>query len=164
MKWIVLIAVFAASVFVGFVFSLKYKRRAEFFKSLILLAQKLDIGINFSRERLHNLIDGLDENIKKGLLGLDKNFLSYLDGSGELTKEVLFKGVSLLKDNEKEVVFMFFKMLGRSDVESQSKEIKNFEGRFEEFSTAASVENKKFGSLSIKMGVIIGLICVIILW
>lgn len=164
MKWALLIFMFVFCVMIGFVFSLKYKRRANFFKALIILTQKLDIGINFSRERLHNLIDGLDEQVKKHLGGIANNYLSYLNGTGELTQEILYKNINILKDEEKDVVFMFFKMLGRSDVESQSKEIKNFQSRFEQLSKQANEDNKKYGGLSLKMGVIVGLLSIIILW
>ncbi len=164
MKWILIAIVFIACIIIGYVFSLKYKRRANFFKALILLSQKLDIGINFSRERLQNLFAGLDEGIKKDLNNLTENYISYLQENSDLTSEKLFKGINLLKDNEKEIVLMFFKMLGRSDVESQSKEIKNFEIRFNEFSSKANEENKKYGGLSLKMGLIIGLMSTVILW
>lgn len=164
MKWLLIAIVFIVCVVIGFIFSLKYRRRANFFKALILLSQKLDIGINFSRERLQNLFKDLDQEIKKDLLNLQDNFVLYLQEGGELTSEKLFKGINILKDNEKDVILMFFKMLGRSDVESQSKEIKNFELRFGELSTKANEENKKYGSLSIKMGLILGLMSAVILW
>lgn len=163
MKIILMILVFCVCVALGFVFSLKYKRRSNFFKAMITLAQKLDIGINFSRERLHSIISGLDDGVKKNLLGIDKNYLEYLDGT-QSELDGLFKSINILKEQEKEVVLMFFKMLGRSDVDSQSREIKNFLSRFEDLSNAANEENKKYGGLSLKMGVIVGLIAVIILW
>ncbi len=164
MKWVLIALVFGLCVVLGYVFSIKYKKRANFFKALILLSQKLDIGINFSRERLQKLFKDLDDNIKKDLLNLPNNFISYLEEGGELDNNKLFKNINILKDQEKEVVLMFFKMLGRSDVESQSKEIKNFEARFLDFSTKANEENKKYGSLSLKMGIVIGLMSAVVLW
>lgn len=164
MKWILIAVIFGVCVFIGFMFSLKYKRRANFFKSLVLLAQKLDVGINFSRERLRSLFDGLDENLKKDLIGIGGNYTTYLDGNGELSQAELFKGINILKEQEKEVVFMFFKMLGRTDVDSQSKEIKNFENRFQDMATSAIIDNKKYGGLSVKMGLIMGLLSAVVLW
>ena len=164
MKYFLIILLFAICVFLGFLFSLKFKRRAKFFKSLILLSQKLDVGINFSRERLQNLFTELEEATKKDLAGLHENYIEYLKGEQDLSSTVLFKNISFLKDGEKDIVFMFFKMLGRTDVESQTKEIKNFQIRFEELSNSATIDNKKYGSLSLKMGVILGLISVVILW
>lgn len=164
MKWLLIAVVFIVCVIIGFLFSLKYKKRSNFFKALILLSQKLDIGINFSRERLQNLFGSLDEGIKKDLNNLTDNYISYLQKNGELNSDKLFQGINFLKDYEREIILMFFKMLGRSDVESQSKEIKNFELRFNELACKASEENKKYGGLSLKMGLIIGLMAAVVLW
>ena len=67
-----------------------------------------------------------------------------------------------MKDNEKDLIFTFFKSLGRSDVDSKSKEIKNFQMRFDELVSTTTQENKKYGALSIKLGLIVGLIVVVI--
>ena len=113
---------------------------------------------------MRSLFDGLDENLKKDLIGIGGNYTTYLDGNGELSQAELFKGINILKEQEKEVVFMFFKMLGRTDVDSQSKEIKNFENRFQYMATSAIMDNKKYGGLSVKMGLIMGLLSAVVLW
>ncbi len=163
MKWVLLAVLFAVCVAIGYVFSMKYKRRVQFYSALILFAQKLDVEINYSRERLKKLIENMDEKTKKNLFGLDKNFLNYLSGSEQLTQEALFKNCPVLKPDEKQMVFLFFKSLGRSDVSGQSKEIGNFLKRFDENLTKCAAENKKYGSLSFKLGIIAGLFVVVIL-
>lgn len=163
MKWILMAIVFTCCVVVGYIFSIKYKKRMLFFSSLVMFAQKLDVEINYSRERLKILIEGIDEKGKKNLLGIDKNFLAYLAGSEELSQEVLFKNISILKNDEKEVVYLFFKSLGRSDVIGQSKEIQSYIKRFEDSSTSAIAENKKYGSLCFKLGIVAGLLAIILL-
>ncbi len=162
MNWIIL-AIFAfCCIAIGYIFSLKYKKRADFFKTLVMLCQKFDVEINYSRERLKNLFLSFDEKTKKHLHGLDKNFLSYLDNATTLDEANLFKNINFLKQNEKDLILLFFKSLGRSDLASQSTELKNFEKRFEEFSTLAGNENKKYGSLSIKLGIVAGLVVVVL--
>ena len=126
MKFVLLSLLFITCVFVGYMFSLKYKKRQRFFSSLIMLAEKLDVEINYSRERLKKLILEFGTNNKNYLLGIDKNFINYLDGDGELTADLLFRNISILKSSEKDMIYIFFKCLGRSDVENQSKEIKNY--------------------------------------
>ena len=121
MKWVIIAILFGICVAIGYLFSMKYKKRVQFYTALIMFAQKLDVEINFSRERLKKLIEGMDEKTKRNLFGLDKNFLNYLSGSEELTQEALFKNCPVLKPEEKEMVFLFFKSLGRSDVLGQSK-------------------------------------------
>ena len=130
MKYVFLIVIACLCIFVGYIFSKKYKIRANFFQSLLYLCQKFDIEINFSRERLKNIFLNLDEKNKNSLKGIDKNYIAFIDKEVPLDKENLFKNINFLKDNEKDMIFTFFKSLGRSDVESQSKEIKNFQVKF----------------------------------
>lgn len=163
MKYVLLGIMFGVCVFIGYLFSLKYKRRQKFFSTLIMLAEKLDVEINYSRERLKKLISEFDESHKKNLLSVEQNFIDYLDGKCELTSENLFKNVTILKASEKDFLFIFFKNLGRSDVENQTKEIKNYIKRFEEMSKTSDVENKKYGSLSLKLGIVAGLFLIVIL-
>lgn len=163
MKWILMIVLFCVCVGVGFLTSTKYKRKLAFFTSLIMLAQKLDVEINFSRERLKKLIENFDQKAKGSLFGIDKNFLDYLENGRDLTSEKLFGKNNLIKIEDKEVVTMFFRSLGRSDVENQTKEIKNAISRFEILQQNASAENKKYGSLGTKLGIIAGLAIAILL-
>ncbi len=162
MKIFVLIFLLCVSLFIGYVFSKKYKIRANFFQALVFLCQKFDVEINFSRERVKNIFSNLDEKEKNKLHCLDTNYLSFIDKESPLDKEVLFNNINFLKEDEKDLIFMFFKGLGRSDVDSQSKEIKNFQSRFEIISSNAVNENKKYGALSIKLGLIAGLFILIV--
>ncbi len=162
MKFILLGALMFICIFIGYIISLKYSRRAKFFKTIVMLCQKLNVEINFSRERLKALFLSFDEKTQKQLASLDKNYIEYLENNSQLTEENLFKGITFLKQNEKDLLLLFFKSLGRSDLASQSQELSNYEKRFTEFSELSSSENKKFGSLSIKLGIIAGLVVVVL--
>ena len=164
MKFAFIILMFLFCVFVGYVLSLKYTKRKKFFSSLITVADKLCMEINFSRERLRVLFENLDENLKKHLLGIDEQFVKYLDRECELVESEIFKKADCLKADEKEAILMFFKMLGRSDVENQTKEISSYVNRFDEFKKVCDEEHKKYGSLSIKLGVVAGLFVAVILF
>ena len=162
MKLLLLSLIAIIAIYIGYLFSKQYKTRANFFQAMVLLCQKFDVEINFSRERLKNIFNSLDEKHKKKLHGIDNNFISFIDKEMTLEKENLFKNIKFLKEDEKDIIFMFFKSLGRSDVDSQSKEIKNFQSRFEGLSSSAAAENKKYGSLSIKLGIIAGLVIIVL--
>ena len=84
MKWIIMGVLFCVCAGVGYLFSMKFKKRVQFYSALIMLAQKLDVEINFSRERLKKLIESVDDKTRKNLFEVDKNFISYLDSEGEL--------------------------------------------------------------------------------
>ena len=162
-KWLIIAIMFAFCVAGGYLFSMKYKRREQFYHALIMFAQKLDLEINYSREQLKSLILSMDDKTKKNLFSLDKNFLAYLDGKEELSQDKLFSGCKILKNEEKETIFLFFKSLGRSDALGQSKDIQNFIKRFDESLNACSADNKKYGSLCFKLGIIAGLFMVVVL-
>ena len=162
MKIMILICTFVICVFIGYRFSRKYKVRLNFFSALVSLCQKFDVEINFSRTKVKNIFLSIDEKTRQKLCGLDENYILYLDGQEELSYETLYKKISFLKDCEKDIIFPFFQLLGRSDVESQSKEIKNYQSKFEEFYKSVEIENKKYGVLSLKLGFISGLFLVVL--
>ena len=165
MKYILIVVVFVLCCAVGFISSTKYLRRKKFFSSLIALADKLSLEINFSRERLKVLLENFDAGARKNLLGVDENFIAYLDKKIELTTEEIFKKCDCLKTEEKETVLLFLKNLGRSDVENQTKEIQSFISRFSEIKVKCDEEQKKYGNLAIKLGIVAGLFfAIIILW
>lgn len=164
MKIVLILVVFMLCVGVGVFYSTKYQKRKKFFDALICFANKLSLEINFSRDRLKSLIENFDENHKKNLLKVCDKYLNYLDKKGELSKEELLKDASILKAEEKELVFMFFKSLGRSDVENQTKELQNYSSRFAEVKSVCDAEQKKYGSLSVKLGIVAGLFWVVIMF
>ncbi len=163
MRYVLIVFVFCICCFVGYIFSIKYTKRKRFFNSIILLADKLSLEINFSRERLKVLLENFDATNKKYLLGIDERFIDYLDKKCDLTLEEVFKKADCLKAEEKDFVLLFLKTLGRSDVENQTKEIQSFISRFNEMKTQCDNDQKKYGSLSIKLGIIVGLFAVIIM-
>lgn len=163
MKYVLIVLLFLACVGVGYIFSVKYRKRKNFFAAIIALADKLSLEINFSRERLKNLLESFDKETAKHLLGVDEKFVEYLDKKSELVDAEIFKKADCLKSDEKNLILLFLKTLGRSDVENQTKEISNFKAQFGEIKKKCDEEQKKYGTLSIKLGVVAGLFCAIIL-
>ena len=162
MKYIFLLFIFLVSVGFGYFYSRKYRIRVNFFRSLVMLCQKFDVEINFSRARVRNILLSIDEKTKNKLCRIDNNYLLYLEGQNALTREELFNGINFLKENEKDIIYPFFNLLGKTDVDSQSKEIKNYQSRFESFYEIAEADNKKYGVLSFKLGIITGLFLIVI--
>lgn len=162
MKFIFIICIFSICLLVGFLFYSKYNKRKKFYTSLIMLAEKLSVEINFSRERLKILVENFDAGVRKNLLGVDEGFISYLEKKDELSLQV-FSKANCLKQDEKEFILLFLKTLGRSDVENQTKEISAYISRFDEKKEETTKEFKKYGSLSLKLSVVAGLFFTILL-
>ena len=160
---ILLIVIFSSICFAfGAKFYFKYKRRKNFFDALIFLCHKFDVEINFSREKVINIISSLEEKVKQNLYGLDKNFISSIENKESLEKDKLLKNLTFLSEEEGNSIFLFFKSLGRSDMENQLKEINNFENKFSQFCIASSQEFKKYGKLSIKLAIVACLMVVVL--
>lgn len=164
MKYVLIVVVFCICTYVGYLFSVKYTKRKKFFSALISFADKLSLEINFSRERLKVLVENFDEKQRKDLLGVDVAFLDFLEKKSELSSEVMFKKAEVLKTDEKDAILLFFKTLGRSDVENQTKEINTFVSKFSQMKAICEEEQKKYGSLSLKLGVVAGLFCAVIMF
>ena len=163
MRYVLIVVLFCVCVFVGYYYFSKFDKRKKFFSAIIMLAEKLSVEINFSRERLKVLIENFDSVTKKNLLGIDEGFISYLDKKTELNEKEIFKKATCLKQDEKDFVLLFLKTLGRSDVENQTKEIQNFVKRFTDIKGICDVEHKKYGTLSLKLSIIAGLFFAILL-
>ena len=163
MKYFFIGLVFCLCVFVGYIISRKYVKRKRFFEGLIAFADKLSLDINFSRERLKVLIENFDINSRKNLLGIDTAFLDFLDKKCELSNENVFKKADVLKAEEQDLILLFLKALGRSDVENQTKEISGFVSRFVVMKKSCDEEQKKYGTLSLKLGIVAGLFLAIIM-
>lgn len=146
----------------GAKFYFKYKRRKNFFDALIFLCHKFDVEINFSREKVVNIISSLEEKVKLNLYGLDKNFITTIENKENLEKDKLLKNLNFLSEEEGNSIFLFFKSLGRSDMENQLKEINNFENKFSQFCTASSKDFQKYGKLSIKLAIVACLMVVVL--
>ena len=158
MKFLFIIFFVCICLYVGYFTSKKYRQRYQFFNAITLLCHKFDVEINFSRERVKNIFMSLDEKLKGQLNSIDKNYIDYLSNHSMFDKDLLFKNISFLKENEKDLIFMFFKTLGRSDLDSQSKEIKTYAARFEDLCKTSQQENKKYGAFSIKLSIIASLL------
>lgn len=104
------------------------------------------------------------ENVSsKELSALCNDFYNALVERNKISFDDISK-VKILKKDEKDMVYKIFSSLGRYDAYSQSKEISNYKNKVNEFYLVADEECKKYASLFIKLGVIIGvLVCLLII-
>ena len=69
-----------------------------------------------------------------------------------------------MKKDEKEFVFKIFSNIGRLDATSQIEEIKSYTSKITEYYNLAFCDCQKYGSLFIKLGIIVGLlVCLLII-
>lgn len=164
MKFILVGVVLVGMGYIGFGFARFYRRRKRFFADLILFCEKLCVDISFSKETLKTIVSSNLTNFSKDFKNVLERYLDFLSlKSSEVTPNLLFKGSTLLSKEEQENIALFFKSLGRLDVSCQVTDINNFKNKFLNFQSNADEENKKFGSLSLKLMLLFGALVVIIL-
>lgn len=164
MKFVLVGIVLLGMGYIGYGLSKFYKRRKRFFEDLTLFCEKLCVDISFSSESLKTIINQNYECFSKDFKIVLNGYLTFLETNGSvLENETLFKKLNVVKDEEKEPILLFLKNLGRLDACNQVAEINNFKLKFLDLKKGAEEENKKFGSLSLKLLVLLGILVVIIL-
>ena len=110
-----------------------YIERKKFFSELELFMSNLSSHINFGREKIIDIVS--DYNQQNKCVFMDKlcnNYIDILKEKNNVDQE-LFKGVTILKKDEMQVLQNFFSSLGKFDIYSQTKEINSYAVKFGEY-------------------------------
>lgn len=161
MKFVLIIVLVALCTYVGYGFSKFYVNRYDFFKEFVLFLNKVNLSINFSKDKLKNIL-GEYKTPSKELTFILKNFLVCLEQKN-LSEKQLFAGCKLLKSEEKSTLLAFFNSLGRFDLAGQTKHIESFAKDFELRQKHAEQEKNKYSPLFTKLGLIIGVLISLIM-
>ncbi len=164
MKIILILIVVISMTYIGFGILQYYIKRKKIFEDIILLCEKLCVEISFSKNTLSSIISSNVNLFSKDFKNIISTYLNYLKNNNEvLTKDFLFKKNTLLNDDEKELILNFFYNLGRLDASNQISQINDYKNKFIELKQKTNEENSKFGSLSLKLLILMGLLIGIIL-
>ena len=160
---LILIIIFCFGL-LGYKLSSFYINRKKFFSSLHQLLSSLELDVAFSQDKLKNLINKNIESISSNdLKNICRNYCEFLDRKEKIDKN-FFDNVKILKKDEKELLYSIFSSLGRFDAYSQSREIKTYIIKINEYYANANDECKKYAGLFVKLGIIIGiLVCLLII-
>ncbi|MGI5841706.1 MAG: stage III sporulation protein AB [Christensenellales bacterium] len=161
MKLVMILVLVVACTYVGRGFSNHYVLRHSFFNELLMFFNKLNLDINFSREKLKPIIASYTSQSKELSIIL-KNFLEAIEEK-KVDENKLFSGTRLLTQDEKNTLLAFFSSLGRFDLLGQTNQINNFVKQFETTIKQTSADKEKYGTLFTKLGLIIGVVISLIL-
>lgn len=154
MKIILILVLVCLCSYVGFGFGKYYKKRKVFFQEFVLLLESLNLDISFSREKIHVILT--QKNFKSSSLNkLIENYVNLLQKEGFDEKE-LFENVKILKEDEMNLIYNFFKMLGRFNVDLQTKQIQEHKQKILIVSKQCDEEEKKYSPLFLKLGIMFG--------
>ena len=163
-KIILLLLIVVCFGYIGYGFSRYYTRRVKFFTNCIWLCEKLEVEINFSKKKLNEIINSQIKNCSKDMqrcLIIYGDFLK--DKENLFADKVSCELANLLTEDELSLFLLFLNSLGKFDIFNQVKEINNFNLKFKTYEKEAQKDNKSFGTLFIKLGIIIGLLLAILL-
>lgn len=161
MKYIIILIVAILFGYVGYGFSMYYKNRAKFFKSLELLFENLKTEIRFSQAKLIEVLKSYNTNSKEVKIVIN-NFINCLEYDLEMNQEHLFKNIKILNDDEKNILLIFFKSLGKFDTYNQTNQLENQKNEIASLHKTAEEESKKYTPLYMKLGIILALVVALI--
>lgn len=122
-KFIGAIFVFGACVYIGFMKSIRMRRRERWLLNMRAFLNMLDIQIQFSSDRLERCIKTADKHTDLG------GFLSYIaehisvDGIQKAWVDSVRLNTAYLEESDKEVLYGLGAWLGMTDRENQYKNI-----------------------------------------
>lgn len=146
-KGFCLFAIFLGFSYFGIAIGRSYGKKEKFFSEVLMFLNILSNNIKFNKNKLNKIIA---ENID----GLKTEFKGVLGGSRE--------DISFLTKYENEKLFEFLNSIGNFDVDGEINNIESYKQIFNNFHSESLQNNKKYGALYSKLGIMLGLVVVII--
>ena len=154
MKIFLGILVIIFSTFIGYILSKKYTKLKSFYCNFDNFNKMLKTEIAFSQKTLKEIIDE-KYSINNDFLN---NFKLYLEN-----KENFCLNINYLSSDEKAFLLEYFENIGKTEKGSQLEFLKKAEERLSTFYKNAIELDKKYKTLYIKLGFLIGLIIFILI-
>ena len=164
LKWIILLVILIISIYIGILKSRSYENRVielnKFQNALVMFKSKIE----FTYEPLKNIF----EDISNVIYGDDCNIFSYTiqndNNINESWKKAVDKINSNFSKNDKEIIKMMGKLLGKTDIKGQVSEIELTKELIQKQIEQAELEKNKNVKLYKTMGIVLGLgICIILI-
>ena len=164
MKLILLLSVFAAFAAVGYRIYLGYRKRKQFFESLLAFCQNLTVEINFSKNTVRLIIDTYIDGYCPHFATVLRGYSQLIDAKTDITRPqidaLMWNG---LKTPEKTAIADFFHELGRHSVDEECQKIETKRTQFAAFYENASNALKREASIYLKICILLGIAAVILL-
>lgn len=164
-KYFILFLILVSSTLIGKFFSNKYIYRLEELEDVKNSLNILKTKIKFTYEPIPEVFGEIAENVNSNisrLFLLAKQNMEKMS-AGKAFEEAVDNFTCNLKSEDKKVIKMLSKLLGRTDVEGQISQIEITEEFLENQIKEAEEEKKKNERLYTRLGTVIGLTIVIIL-
>lgn len=152
--------------YVGYGLGQYYIMRHQFIGALITFLQVLKVDISYLKDDLIKVIETHKKNCPTSLQTVLKSYLKTLTEQETITVESLKNNIKTpyLEEPEYGTLLQFFESLGKSDVTSQLELLDQFLAFFHRYYKNAETQKKKYAGLFSKLGVLLGIFLMVILW
>lgn len=147
------IVLLAVCVVIGFFYFRKYTVRKKEFEFLKTFNSRVKSEVAFSKSSLVSLVKKIDD--ERAVANYVREFF--------LRKNDRLEGLGVLKKEEKEFLSDYVKKLGQGDVSAQKDFLSEAGVVIDGYLSECVRQEKQYGSLSLKLGFLFGLIILIIL-
>lgn len=141
--------------FIAYKILVYYRSRHYFFENCCDFCANLQTQISYLKKDIVGVISEKNNyctNFNK-VLNAYKKALENLSTFNENLKKDIDK-LAILKQDEKDKIFSFLTILGKSSEQEQITQIANFQQQFMQKKEETKNENVKYGGLSIKLGLL----------
>ena len=161
-KFLLGIAIVAFTSYCGFVLAKKYRKRKLFFAQFKEFNERFLSEVSYYRRPLGEFAS---KYAYKGEFQIFlQNFFSEIEELSQSNeREIPFDDCEFLKEEDKNLIEDYFKMLGKGDSASQKTYFSAEKERIVKFSADAENEYKKYGDLYVKLGFLCGLLILILI-
>lgn len=154
MKTIIMAVIPLLTALLGYLLSVRYGEKRDFWERFSFWHKKIKSEIVFSQNSLPEIFNKNDTSSKDDLfLSVAKDYL--------INNKVGVK-LNFLGKEEKEFIDKYFSNLGKTDKNSQLNLLNSLETELDKFVSDSDNKNKKYRPLYVKMGFLIGLIIFIL--
>ncbi len=161
-KFFVGLAVIAFTSFCGYLFAGKYKKRRIFFTQLQEFNERFLAEVSYYRRPIKTFIAQFA--YKAEFAELLKEVFTRLETHLQLDEGMLSgETFSFLKNEEKQIVYNYFMMLGRGDSTAQKGYFSAMKDKLSMLQKDGVTQYKRYADLYIKLGFLFGLLILILI-
>lgn len=154
MKLYFILLICVAVFYIGYCFSIYYKKKLTIYCDLIKLCEILQSEIKFNKNTIHQIIlnnlNSFSNEFKQFLINY------YINNNNDYN-------LIYLNSSEIKTIKNFFDSLGKYDVEGEIAQIKNQQTILALKKDEVEIKNQKIGQLGTKLGVLCALLVFIVL-
>ncbi|MCL2587266.1 MAG: hypothetical protein FWE31_03440 [Firmicutes bacterium] len=165
MHLILLVGIFGGFAAIGVTVYCYGRERKRFFESLSAFCRHLNTEISFSKNELARVIESYQHAYSKSFLNTLTGYKNLLDTKQDITHQTLTPYMwHRLRPEERSHVSEFFLNLGRHGAKEEIEKLESAHSHFTTLHQTAATRLKKEATLYLKLFIIMGIACVILLF